>query len=669
MFPWNGPTHVDGNSGSIDSLIAMHLRRNRKMSRDMEQQLPKGEREEAGVRDAELLCSHYRQAFLHLLKEQFTDLDSTLKRMLEVLATTLDVDRVSFWVFSDDGTTIRCAHRVNRVQLDQDQPLVLRQRDYPQYFAAISRQLVVAAEDAMQDPRTAELSYTYLTALGIRSMLDVPVRAFGRHLGILCHENIVGVRRWSVEDQNFASGVAMQIALAYERDHAKRTQDSLLQRSLHDPETQLPNSMHLDNMVDAELQSGGANGEGSVAMLVTSVDQYKYVLGALGAQRMQELVRRFAAQIRSVSPSRAIVARTAPNEFALFLPNVARDELPQLIEAWTRALTTPLMSGEQKLFLTLSTGYSFCSAGANTTAELLRTEAHLAALDARNEGGDRIKPFAPEMRERLLSRAIVEQDLRRALDAREFALHFQPIIDLATGSCTSVEALLRWEHPERGLLFPADFLQVALDSGVMLELGRRVLRAGCEGLAQLRRQTGIESLTLSLNMSAPEILMPGTCEAIHCELQRVQLPPTSLTIEITESALMIDMDRASDAVREIRASGVRIGLDDFGTAFSSLSWLRRLPIDVIKIDRSFVAGIAHDERDVAIVKSIVALAQAFEQTVVAEGIENQAQCDALSEMGLNFGQGFLFAGPASVDKFTHTWLADVTRRAAQSRSI
>jgi EAL domain-containing protein (putative c-di-GMP-specific phosphodiesterase class I)/GGDEF domain-containing protein len=489
-------------------------------------------------------------------------------------------------------------------------------------------------------------------------MLDVPVRAFGRYLGILCHENIVGKRKWSIEDQNFASGVATQVALAYERDRAKQTQESLLQRSLHDPETHLPNCLHLDNTVDARLRASAD----AAALIITSVDQYKYILGALGAQRMQELVQRFAVQLATVSPSGSFVARVAPNEFALFLPDIDRNLLPSIVEKWARALQAPLLSGEQKLFLTLSTGYSFRDAGSTTTAESLRTEAHLAALDAKSEGGDRIKPFANEMRERLLARATLEQDLRRALDAREFALHFQPIINLATGTCSSVEALLRWQHPHRGLLFPDDFLPVALDSGVMLELGRRVLRAGCEGLAQLRRQTGIEDLTLSLNMSAPEILMPGTVEAIHMELARVDLPATALTIEITESALMLDLERASDALREIRNNGVKVGLDDFGTAFSSLSWLRQLPIDIIKIDRSFVSGIAEDQRDLAIVKSIVGLAKAFDQTVVAEGIETRAQLDVLSSLGLGYGQGYLFAQPEAVEKFTQPWMQSVCAR-------
>ena len=184
----------------------------------------------------------------------------------------------------------------------------------------------------------------------------------------------------------------------------------------------------------------------------------------------------------------------------------------------------------------------------------------------------------------------LEQELRRALDSREFEVHFQPVIELSTGQCHSVEALLRWQHPERGLLTPQDFMQVSIESGVMLELSRRVLRAACEGIAAIRNQTGLDSLSVSVNMCAPEVLLPGTAEAAYDELSRANLPASALTIEITENVLMVDLERANTILRFIKEGGIRIGLDDFGTAFSSRSWLRWLPIDLVKIRRSFVAG-------------------------------------------------------------------------------
>ncbi len=240
-------------------------------------------------------------------------------------------------------------------------------------------------------------------------------------------------------------------------------------------------------------------------------------------------------------------------------------------------------------------------------------------------GGDRVQMFSESMRRSMRTRLSLEQDLRRGLDAAEFDLHFQPIVPMVPGGNAAVEALLRWRHPSLGVLAPAEFIQVAIDSGVMLELGRRVLRAACESIARLRTRAGLEDLEVSVNMSAPEILLPGTADAIRSELLAHGLPPRALTLEITETALMVDLERAADALGEIRALGVQISLDDFGTAYSSLCWLRKLPIDKIKIDRSFVAGITHEQQDLAIVKSIIELAKTFNRDVVAEGVESVEQ--------------------------------------------
>jgi EAL domain-containing protein (putative c-di-GMP-specific phosphodiesterase class I) len=184
----------------------------------------------------------------------------------------------------------------------------------------------------------------------------------------------------------------------------------------------------------------------------------------------------------------------------------------------------------------------------------------------------------------------------------------------------------------------------------MLELGRRVLRAACGAIANLRARPGLEDLDVTVNMSAPEILLPGTADAVRSELLAHDLPPRALTLEITETALMVDMDRAATAIAEIRALGVCISLDDFGTAYSSLSWLRKLPIDKVKIDRSFVAGITSEPEDLAIVKAIIDLAKAFQRDVVAEGVETQEQLVLLRQLGVDHAQGYLFAQPLPLQK-------------------
>ncbi len=591
------------------------------------------------ARSTERRCNDYRVAFQLLLHEPFENLDATLARMLEVVATTIDVQRVSLWTFDEAHDAIRCEHCYRR---DKDQPLgptLLRHSEYPAYFEAVTKELVIAVNDARHDRRTKGLTASYLDPLDVGSMLDVPVRAFGRYLGILCHEVVGGKREWTKEDGTFASAVATQIALAFERDHARRELAKLLEESLRDDDTPLANRLGLTHALDAYLQNPTRSG----ALAITTIDQFNYIATSLGGERSLRLKRQFAARMQAAGGEHSIVARVGPNEYALLLRDVPAKQVPQAIQTWHAAAKLPLESDGQRLFLTLSLGYSEINAATGSTEDLM-TETRVATAAARRQGGDRIVAFTSAMRREMRDRALMEQDLRRALDASEFDLEFQPIIPLVNGGKLSLEALLRWRHPRRGLLTPASFLDVALEAGIMVDLGRRVLRMACEQMMKLRAR-GLEDVNLTINMSAPEVLVPGTADAIRSELLRSHLPPDCITIEITETALMVDMDRAAIAIGEIRALGVRISLDDFGTAYSSLSWLRRLPIDQVKIDRSYVSGIEHEPRDLAIVKSVVDLTKSFSRDVVAEGVESAAQLEVLRGLGVKYAQGFYFARP------------------------
>jgi EAL domain-containing protein (putative c-di-GMP-specific phosphodiesterase class I)/GGDEF domain-containing protein len=507
--------------------------------------------------------------------------------------------------------------------------------------------LVIAADDSRNDPRTCEFAASYMEPVGVFSLLDVPVRAFGRHVGVLCHEQFDEKRSWSREDEHFASGVATQIALAYERDRAKRAHDKLVEKSLRDEESQLANREHLEMAITAYLQNPARAG----AVLIMSADQHSFVASCLGARCMGVLLRQFASRLAIAGPDGTLVARTGTNQFAMLLRGVEEWELRRILTQVNGSLTAPLVSEGQRLFFTLSGGYSLIDSELEQDAETLINEAQMACHEARAAGGDRASPFTAEMRQAMRGRISLEQDLRRGLDAQEFDLHFQPIVPLQKDGDMSLEALLRWRHPRLGVLAPAAFIQVAIDSGVILELGRRVLSAACAALAKLRRQKGLEQIGMTINMSAPEVLLPGTAEAIQMEMMRSGVPARALTIEITETAFMVDLDRAAAAIAEIRKLGVKISLDDFGTAYSSLSWLRNLSIDKVKIDRSFVAGIEHEPKDLAIVRSIVDLTKAFGRDAVAEGVENLNQLRILRTLGVDHAQGYLFSRPAALEKF------------------
>jgi diguanylate cyclase (GGDEF)-like protein len=623
--------------------------------RELDETGAKAETSEQRAAIAERQCERYRRAFLQVLHEPFAALDSTLTRLLEVLSTTLDVDRVGFWMFDDAGTAIHCKHLFQRRPPRGATATILKRNEYPSYFAAVSRQLTLSIPDVRVEPCLHELLDDYLKPLGITAMLDVPVRAFGRFIGILCHEHIEGRREWTIEDQHFVAGVATQVALAFERDRVKRTQDKLLNRSLIDEDSQLPNYLHFENDVSDRLESATE----SVTVVVACADQHRLLANTYGRQESLALLRSAVARLKGCLPANARMARIARDEFALLLePRPFSESASAVVDdilQWTSALQEPLMAGEEAVYLTLSSGFATSDRQGLSTAEQLIADARLAMHQARHEGGARTLPFKPAMRERLENRLQIEQELRRGMVAQEFLLHFQPIMDLRSLQCVGAEALLRWQHPQRGLLNPDEFMPVAVESGAILELGRQTLRAACQGLVRIREQTKNPNLTVSVNMSAPEILASGTAELARAELAKAGLPTNALTLEVTETSLMDDLDSATTMLTSLRSSGIHVSLDDFGTAFSSLSWMHVLPIDSIKVDRSFVAGIPHNPNSTTMVRAIADLARAFNREVVAEGIETEEQLRAVCEMGISLGQGFLFSKAEPSESYTQLW--------------
>ena len=281
-------------------------------------------------RTAEQRCDDYRRAFLLLLNEPYQELDSTLARMLEASARTLDVPRVSLWTFDEAKDVIRCEHWYSHSPAQPLGKTLLHRSDCPAYFAALCQELVLASNDARKDPRTRELNDAYLEPLDVCAMLDVPVRAFGRYLGVICHESLNRKRRWTKEDAAFASAVASQIALAFERDQSRRVQAKLLKRSLRDEETELSNRVHLEEALNGYFQ----NPQRSGALAVTSLDQYNYLAGSLGQHRTQALLKQFAARMQAGAPDDSLVARIAPNEFALLLRGVPARQVENVVQHW-----------------------------------------------------------------------------------------------------------------------------------------------------------------------------------------------------------------------------------------------------------------------------------------------------------------------------------------------
>jgi len=603
----------------------------------------------------------YHQAFVDLLQGDFIELDDMLQRLMRCVRDTLEVERVSLWLFDDD----RCAIvRRSLLLRDPSQPAGPARLDgagNPRYFAAVLQEFVIAADDANRDPRTSEFSSNYLRPLGIGAMLDVPLRRFGSHIGLICIEHQGGPRTWTREEQDFANAIAGQITFAFEHAEHRQARETLLARTLYDSDTGLPNAVYLRDRIEAAL----AEGQGC-SLVLAHLPRLHLVLASRGRDLADAVVRAVAQRWQVMSGEGRVLVRTSRDEFALLLPGEPHVRSAQ---GWAlrlcSAMAEPLLLGSENFRVDVSAGVAGCDPGESVHADDLIAEASSAMRAA---GMGAVAIFDPEMRRRAHRRLEIEQSLRHGLEHRAFETWLQPVVDLPAGKVVAVEALLRWRHPEQGILAPAEFLAEAIDSGLIVPIGRQAMAGTIRMFAQARRLLGNSDCKLALNLAAPELLAEELEPFLLGCLDQHGLPVEQVIVEVTETSLVQDLDRAQRTLEHWRAAGASICLDDFGTGFSSLMWLKRFPITQIKIESSFVRGIGHDARDEAIVQSVVELAAKLGQDIVAEGVETSEQLQRLRALGVRKVQGYLFSQPFPASELSAERLAECLRPLAPVES-
>jgi EAL domain-containing protein (putative c-di-GMP-specific phosphodiesterase class I) len=324
-------------------------------------------------------------------------------------------------------------------------------------------------------------------------------------------------------------------------------------------------------------------------------------------------------------------------------------------------LRSPIDVKGRSIVVEASIGVALSGSGRDRPADLLR-DADLALFRAKTGGKARSALFEPGLATAAVERMDLENDLRGALERLEFCLHYQPIIDLPTDELVGWEALVRWQHPERGLIPPIDFIPIAEETGLIVPLGQWVLEEACRQARLWQEQQDAHGLTMSVNLSGRQFEQPSLVNDVQSALAMAGLDPNALKLEITESVVMQDVEVATATLDALAGLGVRVAIDDFGTGYSSLAYLKRFPIETLKIDRSFVNGIVDDPQDAAIVCSVIALADALNLTVTAEGIETPAQRTRLTELGCELGQGYLFGRPVEAEAATAVLALRRTRR-------
>jgi diguanylate cyclase (GGDEF)-like protein/PAS domain S-box-containing protein len=442
-------------------------------------------------------------------------------------------------------------------------------------------------------------------------------------------------------DDPYVRGVVLNTRDVTQR---KTLEERLRHQAFHDSLTHLPNrALLLDRMKIALARR--AHEERSLAVVLLDLDGFKGVNDSLGHAAGDELLIQVAERLAECVRAADSVARLGGDEFAFLLEEMHGPDAEYVADRILAALSMPFIIDGKEIFIRASIGIVVSSAGERSPEELLR-DADVAMYAAKGEGKNRFATFEPGMRIAVVDRMHLEADLRGAIERDELVLYYQPTVELATGRIAGIEALARWAHPERGLVPPEQFIPLAEDSGLIVPVGRWVLDEACRQTAQWQRRFGVHrGLAIGVNLSGRQLHEPGLVDDIEAIVSRHGLAPNSLILEITESVLMAQTEEVYSTLAGLQALGLRLAIDDFGTGYSSLSYLQSFPIEILKIDRSFVARVAAGPEDSAVARAIVKLAQTLKLDIVAEGIERQDQLDRLLELGCGNGQGYLFSTP------------------------
>ena len=499
------------------------------------------------------------------------------------------------------------------------------------------------AEPVLSDDLSRETRFSVPSIAlenGMRRGLSVPVpeRSGGGHV-IIAH-GPAPLRPFTIDDARFVEAVAHVIGGALDR---AATEDELRRRALEDPLTGLANRALLASQLDAELRHARRLGD-RVCVLVLDVDRFKDVNDTLGHSAGDALLRKLAARLSGCVREEDLVARPGGDEFTVVCSRTENDHaIAEVAERLVHAAVEPFRIDGREVFVTASVGIAVSEHGRNSPEELLR-DADAAMYRAKNLGGGRFEIFDMTLRRQLMQRMTIEGDLRHAVTRDQLELHYQPIIDLADERIMGFEALLRWRHPERGLIAPDQFIQIAEETGLILPIGSWVLHEACTQLSRCPNE-----IRISANLSALQI-QPELVLEIQHHLAEQHVKPDRLMLEITES-LVLDPS-VKPVISSLRSLGVQLALDDFGTGYSSLGSLQRFPLDLLKLDRALISSLA-EHSGAAIVRAAIELGKALGVTVIAEGIETRAQLDTLRELGCPLGQGFLFARPLPLDQALH----------------
>jgi len=437
------------------------------------------------------------------------------------------------------------------------------------------------------------------------------------------------------------------------KDVTERTlaAEELAHQASHDPLTGLPNrTLFLDRLDHALHRARRSANE--LAVIFLDLDDFKLVNDTFGHDIGDLLLLALTPRLSAALRPGDTIARFGGDEFVVLCEDLKGEaDAMHIAKRISEACGEPVVVGGRQHAVTVSSGVVLVTDPLSANPSSVLRDADAAMYRAKASGKGRVEMFDEGMRTRLIERFGIESQLRRALERDELRLHFQPVVALGSGQVVAVEALVRWQHPQRGLLEPAQFIDVAQSSGLIVQIDEWVIEQACRQAAVWqKRSSDREPVHMSVNLSPRRLVRSDVAPSVARTLESTGLDPRLLELEITENTLLEDAEACSRSLRDLKALGVRLVLDDFGTGYSSLSNLKRLTIDALKIDRSFVDGLGRDDEDGAIINAVLSMAEALDVGVTAEGVETPAQLSRLREQGCEFAQGYLFGRPAPASR-------------------
>ena len=463
---------------------------------------------------------------------------------------------------------------------------------------------------------------------------------------------------------DFSGSVNGRASIGADVTERRRAEQQLQHNAFHDGITGLPNRALFMDRVNGALARHRRRPEQRCAVLFVNLDRFKLVNESLGHAAGDRLLVEMASVLRRIARPGDTVARLGGDEFAVLMEDLEDpDDIDRAAAAIEDALSSPFTLGTQDVFVTATTGIAVSEEGYERAEDALR-DAHTAMHHCKTQAPGGHQVFDRSMHSQALRTLELENDLRRAVEREEFLLHYQPIVELATGRIAAFEALVRWEHPQHGLVSPLEFIHLAEETGLIFAIGRWALREACREMADLLRGSPPD-VTVNVNLSSRQFSRPDLVETIQDALRESGLPAQRLKLEITESVIMENAESAISVLHRLKDLGASLGIDDFGTGYSSLSYLLRFPADTLKIDRSFLWAMGDGGRNAQIVRTIIVLAHGLQMAVVAEGVETEEQRRQLVALECRYGQGYLFSRPVDGER-ARAMLAEEARRVRES---